>query len=292
MYNTTHKIKALSQLTGLLCLLGLTVYSQANSSDNTQPCRATVVNSIHPIHWPTIINKQLLDDQCWVTPTQITNWSNIDQLVWIDVRQAKDKKLKPLNRVLSLPITALQDQTLLGDKPIILIGDGFDQISLNKACMQLRKKNKATFALQGGEYSWSLLSKNAALLNEITPAAFLMGSRTIPWKIVTIDLTEKDLSYLPEKPFLKLDTTQKSIQQIVQILNKRSTSTNTFINFVLISTDTESTKQLQQKLTDIKLKNTVWLQGGLQNYQRYVTKQNLIASNAGKILKKPCGLIL
>lgn len=234
-----------------------------------------------PESWPFFEEKYALNSKCWVS-FEDTIFSD-QKVVLVDVRNVKEVQEHPLHDVLAMPLHAIQDDIGLRDKKVVLVGTGFDQVSLNQACIQLRQSGADAVALSGGARAlvntpWG--ENSGISFAQITPEEFLMGSRTIPWELMTMGLDGEQVVHLPQKPLA---------QEASENAGLFNNQLNHHIEYVLIAPDEKSTRALQQSIGKSGISNTVWLKGGIQAYEEYIEEQYRIRIHAEQPLIRPCG---
>ncbi len=268
----------------LTFLLGITQCLQSyagcpnNTLANEQTDQYSQINFVNHQH--------SLDSSCWINDSAIAALAEKETVLWIDVRSKSEQKALSLNGLLEIPLAALSNKQFLKQQPIVLVGTGFDQVMLNRTCMQLKQAGfTAVYALEGGAY---VLDKKQQQHYEITPEQYWSGSMAGSWKTIAIDIAEDDLQALPITPFKQLvstaDDVALAIQQTLSPLNQL-----TPISLVLITQDQATTIYWQQALTNLTdSKQIVWLQGGIKNYNDYINQQQSIRNNAAKAPSRSC----
>lgn len=280
----------------IVLLLGILFSSQAMSDEATPDCNASdrLVASSKPLVWPHVKQKATLTPSCWVDAMQVEAWRQERDLVQVDVRSSVKKRIRPLDDALDVALSSLLDKTFLRDSRVILIGDGFDQPELDRACLQMREAGfSETYALQDGVQAKLAESSGVSgKFGEITPAELLSGSRAIPWKLVAWDLSVDDIQKLPEKPAEQwfsaegnLSLLAERIEQLSQV--KRSQTAP--VKIVIVTDNDKTNRGLQSLLQQHGVTaDTLWLQGGMQAYQHYIQQQHDIRINTGLSLKRSC----
>ncbi|UYZ83142.1 rhodanese-like domain-containing protein [Entomomonas sp. E2T0] len=267
---------------GLLLIITQCLQSYAGCPNNTLANEQT--DQHNQINF--VSHQHSLDNSCWIKDSEITVLAQKETITLVDVRSKTEQKALPLNGLLDIPLSALPNKQFLKQQPIVLVGTGFDQVMLNKACIQLKQAGfTAVYALEGGAY---VLDKSQQQHYEITPEQYWSGSMASPWKTIVIDIAEDDLQALPIKPFKQLvSTTDNVVLAIHQTLSQFNQLTP--IQLVLITQDQATTKHWQQTLNNLTdSKQIVWLQGGVQNYNDYINQQQSIRNNAAKASIRSC----
>lgn len=277
----------------LMCLL--VIYKTLIFAQNISACQSNIsdpVISPEAIKWPDNRNKQQLDKNFWLTMNEISK-KQPDNIILVDVRSGIKEQNSGLN-MLTIPLNQISEARFLMDKNVILVGSGFDQIPINQTINYLRKKGfKRIFALTGGIYAWNNQQESVSLRQqEISPEDFLSGGKTIHWQIISIGLNTEQLSVLPEQPVKQFALTQNTISELNQFIQNNFTNKNAFIHYVLIGTDEQTIKSLQQQIKLNNSANIVWLRSGIIAYQHYVQQQINLINHTGKSLSRPCRLTI
>lgn len=272
----------------LIIVNGSIAYGQNfnNCLSSINSDKATVIT------WPYLNEKKLLNDNHWLTPKQLI-YQSLKEIVWVDIRSNAEKKIIPLIDTIDLSVIELANANFLFNRNIVLVGTGFDQLAIDQAISLLTKKGfKHIYALEGGVRVWEdLKQQKLGLIDEISAEQFLLGSKTIPWKVITIGLTDQEIAILPEKPFKQFDISKKSFKEIAQLMEDKHAMRDQFISLVLVASDTKNLQQLKRQLQPNSFsKQAVWLQGGLHSYQKYIEQQHKVIASKGSSLSKPCGI--
>jgi rhodanese-related sulfurtransferase len=284
------KLKQVIVFLGLLFLISARIFAQDfTACQNNEPDPTILPVAIS---WPDNHNKQSLDKKNWLTIQQLSQ-QQLQHAVWVDVRSGIKDKESGLD-MLAIPLHQLSGAQFLFDKPVILVGSGFDQLPINQAIKHLRKKGfKHIFALSGGIYAWQKLHRPVHLhQQEISAEEFLSGGKTIRWQIIAIGLNAEQLATLPEQPIKQFALSQTTASVLKQFIHNNSKSSNDFIHYVLVSPDKQTVKRLQQQISFADSANIIWLRGGITAYQHYVQQQTKLIKHAGQSLSRPCRLTI
>ncbi|PIT06833.1 rhodanese-like domain-containing protein [Snodgrassella communis] len=284
------KLKQIIVFFGLLVFISAQIFAQdVTTCQNNEPDSTILPVAIS---WPDNRDKQPLDKKNWLTIQQL-NQQQLQHAVWVDVRSGNKNKESGLD-MLAIPLHQLSGAQFLFDKPVILVGSGFDQLSVNQTINHLRKKGfKHIFALNGGIYEWQKLHQPTQLRQqEITAEEFLSGGKTIHWQIITLGLNAEQLATLPEQPVKQFAQTQITASALKQFIHNNAKSSDDFIRYVLISPDEQTLKRLQQQISFADSANIIWLRGGITAYQHYVQQQTKLSKHAGQSLSRPCRLTI
>ncbi|MGL4667934.1 MAG: hypothetical protein ACRCWR_08385, partial [Saezia sp.] len=248
------------------CLAGQGVTQEIELNHDVASCANThYERASEDFKWPNFSSKVALDQNCWVSIDVLQQ--KMEGIVFVDVRALKAQQAHPLQDVLVLPLHNLQDDMGLRDKQIILIGTGFDHVSLNQTCMQLQEQGMDVRALQGGARALmgSPMGQHSGIDSaQISASEFTLGSASIPWKLVTFGLDEDQIAHLPQEPW------EQDVDQAAKLFTAQTVQQ---IEYVLIAPDERSTRALQQSIGKAGLTGTVWLQGGLEAYENYIEEQ-------------------
>ncbi|PIT15161.1 rhodanese-like domain-containing protein [Snodgrassella alvi] len=284
------KLKQIIVFFGLLFFISAQIFAQDfTACQNNEPDPTILPVAIS---WPDNRNKQPLDKKNWLTIQQLSQ-QQLQHAVWVDVRSGIKDKESGLD-MLAIPLHQLSGAQFLFDKPVILVGSGFDQLSVNQTINRLRKKGfKHIFALNGGIYEWQKLHQPARPhQQEISAEEFLSGGKTIHWQIITLGLNAEQLATLPEQPVKQFALTQITASALKQFIRNNAKSSDDFIRYVLVSPDEQTLKRLQQQISFADSANAIWLRGGIAAYQHYVQQQTKLIKHAGQSLSRPCRLTI
>lgn len=275
----------------LVLLLGMLFGVQSVRGETAPDCNASDRPVAVPLVWPRAQQKTALTPSCWVSAAQVDAWQQSHNVVWVDVRSRLKKQAYPLEGSLDIALISLQDQTFLRDKRIVMVGDGFDQPELDRACRELREAGfQRVYALQDGVKTRS--TQRADNIDVITPAELLAGSRATSWKIIAWDLSAADIATLPEKPAEQWFSAEGNLSLLSQRIGelsqpKRGQTAPTKI--VIVTAEDKTNRQLRSLLQQHSpISNLLWLQGGVQAYQHYIQRQHDIRINTGLSLQRSC----
>lgn len=240
------------------------------------------------IKWPRVEEKVQLNTQHWVGYAQVEAWQKQGDILLIDIRPKSKQEAQPIAEALNIQLHEVERQrALFKGKRLVLVGAGFDQVTLDKAVAQLTETGVEAYALTGGVRSLvgTPYGKHLSINPfEITPEEFWLGSAATHWQVVTFGVPQQQFSQLPQEP-LALLAHEGNIKEKLSVQKKSN-----FIEYVFIAPDNASTQALQRSFRNSGLiKNSVWLQGGMQAYQNYIKQQRLMQIHAGKSLLRSCG---
>lgn len=260
--------------------------------------QSTGIPSVATVSWPRLPDRTPLSVGCWITSEQLQQQA-FAAATLIDVRATAGNQ-PPIEGALALALTALQGSVVLKEQQIVLIGDGYDRLALDRSCTSLKASGfTQVSALLGGAPALHRTTTVNPQQAEVSAQEFWNGSLAIPWQIATLGLNEEQTSRLPQQPALRLDladnatASQRAVLAAELVALAQSSSTVIGLAeptpLVLIATDAASTQRLQMMLADYLPAGAVWLRGGLHAYQEYIQRQRHISSHAGQPLISPCG---
>lgn len=289
-YHIQFRMLFLLKISIFLWIISFTCISISYGKDATN-CQLEITD-IPSFQWPYSNDKVILNQDNWLTIEQLSTIES-KKVLWIDIRTKSERSTTPLNNAFIIPITELANAAFLKDGIVILVGNAFDQLNLDKNISQLRQQGITNiFALMGGIRAWNnSVNATAKIPTEISPKEFLLGSKTIDWQIISFGLSDEDLKKLPEKVTKSFAVTEQGIQEFIEFITNNKLTNSSFITAVLVSIDKTTTKQLQQRLQPyLSSTQIVWLHGGVENYQNYLKQQQNIIASKGRNLIHPCGL--
>jgi hypothetical protein len=290
-----------SALYRCLCL-ALLLGSGTTAAQEMTGCRqSNGTDAAMVLNWPQLPKRMPLNEKCWISFEQLKT-THLADVTWIDVRPATADSLT-IEGTLAISLGALANSASLKDKRLVLIGDGYDRLTLDRACTDLAVR---------GFYSVSVLLGGAPELlrqraigqrnihsDDISPQEFWSGSLAIPWRTIAIGLTPEQIQRLPQAPAATFqmpnDTMHNLHEQLLasishlrqEVLGEQPLSEPTPI--ILIAADTDATQQLRVLLEHNLPTGTLWLSGGLSAYESYIQRQLQISAHSGRPLISPCG---
>lgn len=273
-----------------LWIISFTCISKSYEKDTTS-CQLEITDK-PSFQWLHNNDKVTLNQDNWLTIEQLSTIES-KKVIWIDIRTKSERSITPLNNAFIIPITELANASFLKDGIVILVGNAFDQLNLDKNISQLRQQGITNiFALMGGIRAWSnSVNATAKIPTEISPKEFLLGTKTIDWQVISFGLSDEDLKKLPEKVTKSFAVTEQAIQEFIAFITSNEVTNSSFITTILVSIDKTTTKQLQQRLQPyLSSTQIVWLHGCVENYQYYLKQQQNIIASKGRNLIRPCGL--
>lgn len=289
-YHIQFRMLFLLKISVFLWIISFTCISKSYEKDTTS-CQLEITDK-PSFQWPHNNNKVTLNQDNWLTIEQLSTIKS-KKIIWIDIRTKSERSSTPLNNAFIIPITELANAAFLKDSIVILVGNAFDQLNLDKNISQLRQQGITNiFALMGGIRAWNnSVNATVKIPTEISPKEFLLGSKTIDWQVISFGLSDEDIKQLPEKVTKSFAVTEQAIQEFIQFITSDEVTNSSFITTVLVSIDKTTTKQLQQRLQPyLSSTQIVWLHGGVENYQYYLKQQQNIIASKGRNLIRPCGL--
>lgn len=289
-YKVQFGLFAILKFQIILWLISLSSLSLSYGEEVTT-CQSDTDKAI-ALQWPLNGQKNVLNSDNWLSIKDLSS-NELNHIVWVDVRTKSERSKASLSNALNLSVHELTNANFLKDKKVIVIGNEFDQANLDSTVNQLKMKGfKSIYALQGGAREWSILHHHtSSVSNEISAKDLLLGSKTIDWQVITLGISADDKEKLPEKITNSFVLSEQAIKEFIQFINNTQLTNHSFISVVLVATDDQTTKQLQQRLQPyLASTQIVWLHGGIENYQNYIKQQQQIIANKGRKLIRPCGL--
>ncbi len=279
-----------------LFLLGAhhTAIAKEDDAGAKQKCLATDPEPTPVVQWPKMSEKKAGSLACWISMDQAQALEKSLPITWVDVRPGGKAKANPLNGVLQLAVQDLPDRSFLHQGKVILIGTGFDQALLEQHCQTLRNQGLNNIqALEGGVQSWvragRFMGGELPQWDEVSPEDLLQAITAENWQIISIGLSDEEASRLPKKPLQQWPAPEKLSEQL---LKWQKTSKKIPPHIVIVARSANDALTFKQVLTSSpQAAGLLWLQGGLETYQRYVVTQQQMIRNAGRPLSKPCGAV-
>lgn len=287
----TYSIREIILFYGLMICASINAFA-ANCNLNTE-----VHFERKLIKWPQITQQTSITPELWVSVDDIKQWTDIDNVFWLDVRQKSKVDKFPLYGALAISLENVQDRLFLKHKPIVLIGDGFDQIELEQTSIKLKKAGfKFVYALIDGIRAdfkkLNHLLSNFNVNNELTPEEFLMASRVTQWNIITWDLDPEEIQKIPVKIMEQWgpsDASLSEFSQYLQSITKNKQQNNSLSKTLIITKDSKANQRLQKLLqTSTYPYPLFWIKGGMNYYQHFIEQQNKILMNMETSLQSKC----
>lgn len=234
-----------------------------------------------------------LASACWYDETAVPPAGHA--VTWVDVRAAAAAKANPLNGVLRLSPAELAEKTFLRGERIVMVGTGFDDAALNRACQSLKRSGFAQIAvLRGGMRAWVRSGRFVAgerqpAWDEMPPGdyvAAVAAASTPEWPVFAVGLDAEQLVRLPVSPARQFADSQDGISLLADALAAAGN-----LPVLIIARDEAGIASLRRVLPPHETADVLWLAGGMAALGHFLQTQQAIAASAGRSLRPPCGAV-
>lgn len=219
---------------------------------------------------------------CWIDFAAAQVWGGAD-VAFVDVRAPAQARASRLGGALEVPLADIAGKAFLRPQALVLVGSGFDDADLARACASLRGGGFARVKiLRGGVRAWQQAGRAMSApvaVDAIAPVELHRGIDYAPWLVVGVDLPAD--AWVP--PALARMRRVPSAELDAVIEKERAASAGTLV--VVVARDADAARSLR----GAKRAGVVVLDGGLAGYRRFLAEQKDIAATAGMPLTRPCG---
>jgi len=202
-------------------------------------------------------------------------------LVLVDVRNAKEFEKFRIPGSVSIPLFALKTKTFLKSKPLVLVNEGHTYKPLREQCAILSEAGFSVSILDGGLYQWR--RKGGPLegdvfaqreLSEISPQTFFAGRGYENWMVVDVSgsgKTESDLKNLP-RTYIAFSNGSKEFISKLKSATKNH-SEKEFASVIICDEKGEIYEEIERQLQIAGMQNVLYLKGGLEGYKTFEKQQ-------------------
>ena len=202
-------------------------------------------------------------------------------LVLIDVRNAKEFEKFRIPGSVSIPLFALKTKTFLKSKPLVLVNEGHTYKQLREQCAILSEAGFSAFVLDGGLYQWK--RKGGPLegdvfaqreLNEISPQAFFAGKGYENWMVIDVSRSGKTGADVknPAQTHIAFSNGSKEFISKLKSATK-SHSEKEFASVIICDEKGEIYEEIERQLQIAAVQNVLYLKGGLEGYRVFEKQQ-------------------
>jgi len=240
------------------------------------------------------------DNGCWLDLDAGRAWGG-GRPIWVDVRAASEMRGVRIAGALQIPLSDLAGKSFLKGAPVVLIGSGFDDADLARACAELKRSGFVqTRLLRGGVRAWSAAGEPLAVtgmaqaLDVLSPGEFHRHASSAPWLVIGIDVRADDDLPSTLATLRPVEANASAARVVAAVVQARAEITNMPVAIrpnavVIVASDGSSGAKWYEALRREHLPDVLFLEGGLTGYQRFLREQQSIAASAGKPLMRPCG---
>ena len=240
------------------------------------------------------------DDACWLDLEAARGWGGAGP-TWVDVRSATETRGVRVPGALQIPLAEVAGKAFLKAAPIVLVGTGFDDADLARACGELKRAGFAQARLlRGGIRAWEAAGEPLAVtgpaqaLDVMSPGEFHRHAAGARWLVVGIDVRASDEVPPLLTQIRRVDAEGSASRVLTAVAQARVDIARMPAAaqpqaIVIVARDDATATQWREALRREHVRDVLFLGGGLAAYQQYLREQQSIAANAGKPLTRPCG---
>jgi rhodanese-related sulfurtransferase len=221
---------------------------------------------------------------------------NRQEVLFVDVRdrEAFDKLKIPGS--IHIPLHALKTKTFLRDKSLVLVSEGYPNVSLEQTCKALRDAGFTRVSiLNGGLRSWiqkkGPVEGDAFASREVTrvpPKDFFAQKESPDWLVVIVSGPTASASQplIPTAVPLPWDGSPSNFASALKsvIKNKKGSSQ---LSILVCGEKGDNYESIERGIQQEELKKVFYLKGGLEAYRVFLEQQALL-SQPGKGEVKRC----
>jgi rhodanese-related sulfurtransferase len=238
--------------------------------------------------------------ECWLDLAAAQAWGG-GTPTFVDVRPASEMRGVRIAGALQIPLSDLAGKSFLKNTPVVLIGSGFDDAELARACAELKRSGFVhARLLRGGVRAWSAAGQPLAVvgpaqpLDVIGPGEFHRHAFAAPWLVIGIDVRADDDLPSMLATLRRVEANASAPRAVAAVVQARAEITDTPAAIrpsavVIVARDGSSGAKWYEAIRRERLPDVLFLDGGLIGYQRFLSEQQSIAASAGKPLTRPCG---
>ena len=240
------------------------------------------------------------DGECWLDLAAAQAWGG-GEPTWVDVRPASEMRGVRIAGALQIPLSDVAGKSFLKSAPVVLIGSGFDDADLARACGELKRTGfTQTRLLRGGVRTWNAAGQPLAFagpaqaLDVMGPGEFHRHAAAAPWLVIGIDIRADDELPSLLSTLRRVESGSSMAQVMAAIAQARAEiarmpQASRFSAVVIVARDEQGTGQWYEAIRREHLPDVLFLESGFAGYQRFLREQQSIAASAGKPLTRPCG---
>jgi rhodanese-related sulfurtransferase len=284
-----------------LCFTGIAGADESCTRDQVPQIQAKLRDDQKPILGLLSITN---DENCSITLPQARAREKQLDFVWLDVRPYDQVQRNPLLNSTVVPLNDVKDRAGLRQQEIVLVGTGWDQNSLMRACLDLRAAGFSRVrTLTGGARAWALAGKHVGGTvplgtADIAPSDFVRSIGGAAWHVATVDLTPQALAQLPIRPDSVWRTDGAKLPAALNVWLEAASRAKDARMLLVIAPDTASQDKLQaqlDRLTTSPLAQAptvgvpvIGLAGGATALTAYLSTQDRIRVSAPQSLTRTC----
>ncbi len=240
------------------------------------------------------------DDACWLDLGAARAWGGA-RPTWVDVRSVTETRGVRIAGALQIPLADVAGKAFLKAAPIVLVGTGFDDADLQRACGELKRAGFAQGRLlRGGIRAWEAAGEPLAVtgpaqaLDVMSAGEFHRHAGGAPWLVVGIDVRASDEVPPLLAQMRRVDAEASASRVVAAVAQARADIARMPAaarpdTIVIVARDDATSMRWREALRREHARDVLFLGGGLAGYQQYLREQQSIAANAGKPLTRPCG---
>lgn len=214
-------------------------------------------------------------------------------LTLVDIRSKDDFGHCRIPGSINIPLAFIKNRSFLKNRSLVLLSRGYGQRFMEAECRRLRQRGFKAAILLGGLCAWKqergklegdLTAVNPVAL--ITPRRFFQEKDASYWLMVNTSL--EPVEDLPE-PFASAIRIGPALAPEIDLQKLRQAvwdhGNDSLLTVLAASTVGKTDVRMEKVVTKALGVPVVFLQGGLQNYRRFLAQRNMAAQARRRGLK-------
>ena len=289
--------RALTWLYGTLAsacffLSGATAAATSNLSCQANEADSSAQSPINPVSVSRLAISDAQLERCGKPDNAIKRLIQSKHVHIVDVRPSESYRRLHLSDSLNIPEHSIKVKGFLKDRPLLLVGDGHNDLQLFNTCLSLLHAGfKDVAVMEGGIMRWySSLNREQTeitqpTLPKVDPREAFVALREGQWIIVTALGPESKRGLEVQALF-----PEQSIITIDQIIDQKDEITDKS-KYLIIGENENTYKQIAERLLNSSRETsaTYWLDGGISEYSRFVNNRALLLARLRRGPPKQAG---
>lgn len=238
---------------------------------------------------------------CEIDAAELQIWQKRQDLALIDLRSASSRRELRIPGALDYPLYALKTKSYLKNRAVLLSGDGFHRLELERGCLELRQKGfKEVKVLKGGIQRWAAAGGRVEGPKKVLSEVQTLSAADVYTEMAGRGLLLIDVSKEAAPPvitgasrYVHLSLTEP-LSQFSEQLAKRLAqelkgTTDTSIVLFNDSSRAEEVHTLEALISALKTQDIWLLKGGRQSLAAFAAQnRSMLEHLAGKEIRGMC----